>query len=204
MMNVGVLALQGGVREHMDAVLLASKKAKIQVSLRSVRTAGQLDGLDALLIPGGESTTLSKLLVQNSMMEKIKSIPALFGTCAGLILMAKEVEGAEEGQRFLHLMDVKVSRNAYGSQLSSFEANLSTEEFGRIHAVFIRAPKIIAVGEGAEVLAAHNEQPVIAVQKNTRQLLLGCTFHPELTTTKVHEYFLRQVARMKECHYFSE
>lgn len=197
-MNVGVLALQGGVREHMDALQAAAKRAKIAISLRSVREEGQLDNLDALVIPGGESTTLSKLLVQNNIVEKIKSIPALFGTCAGLILMAKEIEGGEDGQQFLHLLDVKVSRNAYGSQLASFEAKIGSPEFGRLHAVFIRAPKIISTGAGVDVLASYGGSPVVVVQKNSGQVLLGCAFHPELTTTKVHEYFLRQVAQMKK------
>jgi len=193
-----VLALQGGVAEHFKAIKEAAAKAKINISPRLAHDAIGLDGLDALLMPGGESTTLSKLLDEGNMLEKIKKIPNLFGTCAGLILMAKEVEGGMEGQKGLGLLDAKVSRNAYGAQVSSFEAKINAPLFGKINAVFIRAPKILSTGPGVDVLASYDGSAVIVEQKTGGQYLLGCTFHPELTTTKVHGYFLRQVARKQE------
>ena len=127
MLQIGVLALQGGVHEHLDAVRGAADKAKIPISLRTVRTARELEGLQGLLMPGGESTTMSLLLQKNSMLEPTRNIPGLFGTCAGLILMAKEVEGKMQGQEGLDVMDVGVSRNAYGAQIDSFESVLESE-----------------------------------------------------------------------------
>lgn len=193
-LKIGILALQGGVAEHAAAVRAAAKAAKITITPVSVRTAAELEGLDALFLPGGESTTMSKLLHENGMIEKIRGIRGIFGTCAGLILMAKEVEGSEDGQKFLHVLDVKVSRNAYGAQADSFEAKLETAEFGKIRAIFIRAPKIISTAPGVDALASIDGNPIVVVQKTGTQILLGCAFHPELTTTKVHEYFLRQLA----------
>jgi pyridoxal 5'-phosphate synthase pdxT subunit len=196
MITVGVLALQGGVAEHMAALKDASRKAKIECTIKPIRTAAQMEGLDAIVLPGGESTTISKLLVRNGMMEKMRAMRAIFGTCAGLILMAKEVDGAEKGQQFIGVMDVKVARNAYGSQIFSFEHNIGTSEFGKLHVIFIRPPKIISTGVGVDVLANVDGVPVIIVQKTASQFLLGASFHPELTTTKVHEYFLKEVAKL--------
>lgn len=198
MLNVGVLALQGGFSEHVRACREAGRKAKLQVRAREARTSSDLEGLDALVIPGGESTTMGKLLAMNEMMGKMRGIPAIFGTCAGLIMMAKEVDGSEDGQEFLGVMDVKVSRNAYGSQAQSFEAKLEAAGgIGKINAHFIRAPKIISTGAGVDVLASFEGNPVLVEQRKTGRFLLGCTFHPELTTTGVHEYFLRQASAVK-------
>ncbi len=222
MLNIGVLALQGGVAEHVSALRQASERIEIPVSVRTVRTPEQLAGLDALLMPGGESTTLGLLLERQGMFGPIGAIPHLFGTCAGLILMAKEVEGKAEGQRGLALMDIRVSRNAYGSQSDSFESRLEGELTGKTKILFIRAPKILGVGPGVQVLASlpakasaepappeasHSEkaspepghssvpgEPVIVMQKQPGRIFLGATCHPELTTGKVHEFFLKQVA----------
>ena len=142
MLNIGVLSLQGGVAEHIQAMRQASEKSKIQISLRTVRTPEQLAGLDALLIPGGESTTLSLLMKKNDMFEPARAVPNIFGTCAGLIMLSKDVEGKEEGQETLALMDVKVSRNAYGSQSQSFESRLDSELTGKVKILFIRAPMV--------------------------------------------------------------
>ncbi len=199
MLTVGVLALQGGVAEHMAALQGAARKSKMEVRVKPVRTAAELGGLDAIVLPGGESTTISKLLVHNGMMEKMRTIPAMFGTCAGLILMAKEADGAEKGQQLIGVMDVKVSRNAYGSQAHSFEHNIGTAEFGKLHVIFIRAPKIVSTGAGVDVLASVDGEPAIVVQKSSSQFLMGATFHPELTTTKVHEYFLKEAGKLIYC-----
>ena len=211
MQQIGVLALQGGVHEHLDAVRGAAEKARIPISLRTARTARELDGLQGLLLPGGESTTLSLLLQKNQMLEQMKNIPGLFGTCAGLILMAKEVEGKLQGQEGLDVMDVGVSRNTYGSQINSFESQLEAGDgrvpsdgaeplnlTGRLRIPFIRAPRITRVDEaaGVKVLARlpSSGEPVIVEQKLPGRFYLGAACHPELKTAKVHEYFLRELA----------
>lgn len=199
MLQIGVLALQGDVAEHLEATRQAAQKGKLPVSLRTVRTAGELAGLHGLLLPGGESTTLSLLLQKNGMLEPMKEIPGLFGTCAGLILMAKEVEGKVEGQKGLEAMDVSVDRNAYGSQVDSFESVLEKAEgeldFGKTKIPFIRAPKITRVGGGVRVLAKHptTGEPVIVQQELPGKFYLGATCHPEMRTGKAHEYFLKKL-----------
>ncbi|MFH1095516.1 MAG: pyridoxal 5'-phosphate synthase glutaminase subunit PdxT [Candidatus Micrarchaeota archaeon] len=196
MLNIGVLALQGGVAEHVSALRQASEKAKIPISVRTVRTPEQLAGLHALLMPGGESTVLSLLLERQGMLEPLRSVQHLFGTCAGLILMAKGVEGKAEGQRGLGLMDISVSRNAYGSQADSFESRLEGALAGKTKILFIRAPKILKIGPNVQVLASlpGSNEPVIVMQKQAGRILLGATCHPELTTSKVHEFFLKQIS----------
>lgn len=204
MLHIGVLALQGGVEEHVDAIRQASEKTKIAISLRTVRTARELSGLHALLIPGGESTTLSLLLKKENMLEPMRQLSALFGTCAGLILMAQEVEGAQEGQQTLEVLPIRVSRNAYGQQIDSFESKLEAggtgteSRTGKTKIVFIRAPKIIGVSESVEVLArlSSTNEPVIVAYRQPGHFYLGATCHPELTTSKVHEYFLREVEKI--------
>ncbi len=198
MLNIGILALQGGVAEHVEAIREAGRKTKIGISLRTVRTAPELSGLHALLMPGGESTTLSLLLAKEGMLEPMKRIPALFGTCAGLILMAGEVEGAEANQQFLHVLPISIGRNAYGSQLDSFESVLEGGLTGKTKILFIRAPRISEVGEGVEVLARlpKTHEPVIVEFRAAGHLYFGATCHPELTTSRVHEYFLRELTAM--------
>lgn len=191
-MNIGVLALQGDFREHRDVV------EDIGVSAPLVRRPEELDELDGLIIPGGESTTISKLLRKWNLFEPIRTgvengLP-LFGTCAGLILMAKEVT---DGPPTLELMDISLERNAYGRQIESFESELEfiseaerAGEDGSVNGVFIRAPQVTRVGANVEELARHDGLPVLLREGN----LLGATFHPELTDDKsIHEYFLREV-----------
>jgi 5'-phosphate synthase pdxT subunit len=195
MLNIGVLALQGGVAEHIDALRQASAKTKIPISLRTVRTAKELEGLHGLVLPGGESTTLSLLLQKEGMLEPIRQLPALFGTCAGLILMAQEIEGAETDQKFLHVLPIDISRNAYGSQLDSFENVLEGELTSKTKILFIRAPKIREVQEGVEIIARlpNSHEPVIVAYRPPGKFLLGATCHPEMTTSKVHEFFLKEM-----------
>jgi len=201
MLEIGVLALQGDVAEHLHAIRQAGEKAKIHVSLRTVRTAAELEGLHGLLLPGGESTTLSLLLQQEGMMELMREISGIFGTCAGLILMAKEVEGQVQGQKGIEVLDVRVDRNAYGSQVDSFESPLEMVEngpdlCGKLRIPFIRAPKITRMGEGVRVLAKHptTGEPVIVEQKAHGRFFLGAACHPEMRTSKTHEYFLSELA----------
>jgi 5'-phosphate synthase pdxT subunit len=185
-MRIGVLALQGAVREHCNA-LLACGVEPVEVKYRE-----QLEQVQGLVIPGGESTTVGKLLVRHQMLEPLTArgragLP-IFGTCTGLILLAKEISGSTQPR--LGLMDLVVERNAFGRQIASFETELTISEIGapQFHAIFIRAPFISGVGPGVQVLAALGEKILMARQGN----LLVAAFHPELTADlRVHEYFLQ-------------
>lgn len=186
-MTVGVLAVQGAAREHLDVL------RRIGVDAMGVRTPEEVKASDALIIPGGESTTIGKLMVRYGLLDPVRQLAhsgkPLLGTCAGMILMAQRIEAAAEDQPRLDLMDITVVRNAFGRQVDSFEADLDFTgvNSGPVRAVFIRAPLIRSVGEGVEVLAAHDGQIVAARQGR----LLALSFHPELTPdTRVHEYFL--------------
>jgi 5'-phosphate synthase pdxT subunit len=190
MKRIGVLALQGGVEEHINALLSASEKLGEPVQAVEVRTPEDCKGLDGIILPGGESTAISRLMEKAGVFEKVKSIRKIMGTCAGAIMLAKKVEGAVSGQRFLSLMDISVVRNAYGSQLASFEAELDTI-FGKSKGVFIRAPKMSIEGKEAKPMAFHGEDVVAAYQTDGKSHYIATTFHPELTTTKFHEFFIK-------------
>lgn len=199
----GVLFLQGGAVEHEHALAAAAKKLRKKIFLVRVRTTADLAGLTGIILPGGESTTLSKLLDREKMLADLKRVPKIFGTCAGLILLARSVRGRIPGQKTLGLLDVTVDRNAYGSQQESFAAELDWSRAGargrrsgkNIHALFIRAPRISRVGKKVCVLATlgPEREPVAVMQKNGKQFVLGATFHPELgADTKLHELFLKR------------
>jgi len=195
-MTVGVLALQGDFREH----LLAFRELGAKV--REVRRPGELEGLSALVLPGGESTTIGRLMEEGGLLQAVRERVeggrlALFGTCAGLVLLAREIEGEalleSRPQPRLGLMDLTVRRNAYGRQRESFETLLRIPVLGEkpFRGVFIRAPEVIRVGEGVEVLAFFRDRPVLCRQGR----LLAASFHPELTDDlRLHRYFLRVVA----------
>src|SRR5438552_2001744 len=180
-MKAGVLALQGDFREH--ASMLASAGA----TPVEVRTAAQLADVQCLVLPGGESTTISKLARAYELVEPIRARAAegmpIFGTCAGMILMAQRVDGLEP---LLELVDIGVQRNAYGRQLESFEADLSVESIDHpVRGVFIRAPRITDLGPGVRVLAEHEGVPVVVEQGN----MLVASFHPELSgEAALHSY----------------
>lgn len=188
-MKIGVLALQGDFAEHI-AVL---KRLKVETA--EVRLPEHLNGLDGLIIPGGESTTIGKLAVAYNLMEPLREFGqrhAIWGTCAGAIFLSKDVS---RDQPLLGLMDIKVERNAFGRQVDSFEADLNVPELKQAtrsdedyHAVFIRAPIIESVAGDARVLAAVPDGRIVAAQQGH---LLATSFHPELTDdTRFHEYFL--------------
>mgnify|MGYP000343714274 CR=1 FL=1 len=182
---VGVLALQGAFREHVAAV------THLGATAREVRQLKDIDGIDALIIPGGESTTMGKLLNEWNMLEPLRQrildgMP-VFGSCAGLILLCREIENSDQPR--LGVLDATVRRNAFGRQVDSFETDLNIPEIGAdpIPAVFIRAPVITGVGAGVTVLAEVNGQAVAVRQNN----ILATSFHPELTPdTRMHSYFL--------------
>jgi pyridoxal 5'-phosphate synthase pdxT subunit len=190
-MNIGVLALQGAFREHVQML------RGIGVGACEVRLPGELTECDGLIIPGGESTTIGKVARAYGLMEPLREYARagrpVWGTCAGMILLASDI-GRETPH--LGLMDVKVQRNAFGRQVDSFEVDLAiagTEALARVpfHAVFIRAPLIESVGPGVEVLARLPDGTIVAArQKN----LLATSFHPELTRDgRVHEMFVEGV-----------
>ncbi|MDI7248142.1 MAG: pyridoxal 5'-phosphate synthase glutaminase subunit PdxT [Bacillota bacterium] len=188
-MRVGVLALQGDVAEHLSMTGAAGAEAV------EVRYSSQIDGLDGLIIPGGESTTVGKLMERFGFLDEIRKHAArglgVFGTCTGLILLAREVENS--GQVRLGLMDFEVKRNAFGRQVDSFEADIEIPAIGGppMRAVFIRAPYILSVGPGVEVLARFEDKIVLARQGRH----LACAFHPEVTSdTRLHRYFLDTLA----------
>lgn len=182
---VGVLALQGAFREHVAAV------TRLGATAREVRQLKDIDGIDALIIPGGESTTMGKLLNEWNMLEPLRQrildgMP-VYGSCAGLILLCREIENSDQPR--LGVLDATVRRNAFGRQVDSFETDLNIPEIGAdpIPAVFIRAPVITGVGAGVTVLAEVKGQAVAVRQNN----ILATSFHPELTPdTRMHSYFL--------------
>lgn len=185
--GIGVLALQGDYEAHGEAL------ARAGADVRQVRRLAQLDGLDALVLPGGESTTLLRLMEDEPWFDGLRRFHAagggLLATCAGTILLAREVRSPS--QPSLGLLDAVVERNAYGRQVDSFETEVAAPALGgRVRAIFIRAPRIRAVGPGVEVLARLGGEPVAVRQGR----ILALTFHPELTgESRIHAAFLDMV-----------
>jgi 5'-phosphate synthase pdxT subunit len=176
-MKIGVLAVQGNFREHLAML------RELGADAREVRLPEQLDGLDGLVIPGGESTAITRLMRLYGLEEAIRSFTEpVFGTCAGMILLDRA---------HLGLVDVEVERNGYGRQLASFEADLTLgDDAEPLRGVFIRAPRVTEAGPEVEVLASHDGSPVLLRQGR----FLVASFHPELTAdTRVHERFLELV-----------
>lgn len=186
-MKIGVLALQGAVSEHLRSLELAGAEGV------PVKKTEELNELEGLIIPGGESTTIGKLMRKYGFIDAIHKFydqgKPLFGTCAGLIVLAKTIEGGEEPH--LGTMDITVSRNAFGRQRESFETDLEVKGIDApVRAVFIRAPLITGVGEGVEILSTYNDEIVAARQGR----LLVTSFHPELTDDyALHQYFVNMV-----------
>lgn len=182
--------MQGGAIEHEHAFRKAAKKLGIKAEFVRVRKKTDFSGLDALAIPGGESTVFQKLLERKGLLPEFSKVPKILATCAGLILISSKIEDGIAGQKPLGLIDIAVKRNAYGSQLDSFECELEAKGIGAVHAIFIRAPKITKLGKGMKVIARHGGDPVAISKKKGRQLILGTTFHPELATSVFHEWLL--------------
>jgi 5'-phosphate synthase pdxT subunit len=181
-MKAGVLALQGDFREH------ARMFAQCGATPVLVRTADELAAVDCLAIPGGESTAIGRLAGVYGLIEPIRERVAagmpVFGTCAGMIVLANEVEG---GAPLLRVLDITVERNAYGRQVDSFEADVEVRGIGSVRAVFIRAPRVSRVGRGVEALASHGGQPVV-VQEGK---VMAASFHPEMAgDPRLHERLL--------------
>jgi pyridoxal 5'-phosphate synthase pdxT subunit len=189
-MKIGVLALQGNFAEHLVSL------AHIGVEGCEVRLPGQLDDLDGLIIPGGESTTIGKLATDFNLIEPLRRFgrqKAIWGTCAGAIFLSKDTIGRK--QPILELMDISIERNAFGRQIASFETELTIPAFGKAgldphpyHAIFIRAPLIASVKNGVEVISQLPDGRIVAARQGR---LLATSFHPELTRDdRFHQYFV--------------
>ncbi|GAA1592293.1 pyridoxal 5'-phosphate synthase glutaminase subunit PdxT [Actinoplanes couchii] len=194
-MNIGVLALQGDVREHLSAL------AEADVLARPVRRPEELDGVDGLVLPGGESTAISKLAAAFGLLEPIRSFVAsgkpVYGSCAGMIMLATKVLDGRSDQETFHGIEMTVRRNAFGRQVDSFEAPVAIDDIegGPFHAIFIRAPWVEEVGDDVRVLGRVAEGAdagrIVAVRQGN---LLATAFHPELTgDLRVHRYFVEMV-----------
>jgi len=184
---VGVLGLQGAVREHVAMVEEAGAEARV------VKRPADLDGLAGIVLPGGESTTIGMLMTEYGLREPLArgDLPC-FGTCAGMILMAGALEGGHGEPPWLSVMDITVARNAYGRQRESFEADLEVKGIGAVRGVFIRAPYVTRVGPGVEVLASDAEGHAVVVRQGRH---LAAAFHPEMARdSRLHRAFLAGLA----------
>jgi pyridoxal 5'-phosphate synthase pdxT subunit len=192
LIKIGVLALQGAVREHIQSLEACGVEAI------AIKRKEQLEEMDGLILPGGESTTMRRLIDKYDFMDSLKEFARsgkpMFGTCAGLILLAKNIVGYSEPH--LGVMDVTVERNSFGRQVDSFEADLAIKDVAEsFTAVFIRAPHIVEAGENVEVLSKHNGRIVTAREGQ----FLGCSFHPELTDDhRLTAYFVEMVKEAKQ------
>ena len=191
-MKVGVLALQGDVREHIQSLLNCG------VDAVCVRRESEIQAVDALVLPGGESTTIAQLSevfgVYQLIKDRIANGMPVYGSCAGMILLAEEILDAKVGQKSFGGLDITVRRNAFGRQVDSFESDIEFADGSSdlIRAVFIRAPWVEKVSDSVQVLASVESHPV-AVRSRTA---LATSFHPELTgDNRIHRYFIEQVAR---------
>jgi len=194
MIKIGVLALQGAVREHMNSLEACGVEAV------AVKRKEELQDLDGLILPGGESTAMRRLIDKYDFMDGLKQFARegkpMFGTCAGLILLAKQLVGYSEPH--IGVMDIKVERNSFGRQVDSFEADLVIKDVAdSFPAVFIRAPHIVEAGENVEILSKHDDRIVAAREGQ----FLGCSFHPELTENhRLAAYFVEMVKEAKTKH----
>ena len=191
-MRVGVLALQGDFREHIAAL------TSIGVDAIPVKTEAEINSVDALVLPGGESTTIAKLArifgVFDLLKAKIDSGLPVYGSCAGLILLADRILDGVEGQETFGGLDITARRNAFGRQVDSFEGEIEFAGLGKLNGVFIRAPWVEEVGVGVEILATSHGHPV-AVRQGS---ILATSFHPELTNDyAVHRYFIEELCKAR-------
>lgn len=185
-MRIGVLALQGDVREHTQLL------RDVGATAVPVKTAHDIENVDALILPGGESTTVGFMLDEHGMIEPLRKrieegMPA-FGTCAGAILLAREIVGGDVPH--IGSLNIRIHRNAYGRQVDSFEEDLAIDGVGDVRAIFIRAPVIEETGDAVTALATSRDHPVVVRQNN----ILAATFHPELNgDAQLHRYFLDEM-----------
>lgn len=197
-MNIGILAIQGAIEEHERAILAAATSLQIDVKLNRVILPHELEGLDGLVLPGGESGAMKLIGQKSGMLQAVhraleRNLP-VFGTCAGAILLSKNVRRRKETELkkgAFPFLDIEMIRNGYGRQADSFSTIMDIQGIGEnFKGIFIRAPRIIKISPEVEVLATLNEEPVLIRQGN----ILASTFHPELAKdTRIHEEFLKTV-----------
>ena len=200
-LNIGILAVQGDVLENVIATKMSLDGLGMDGVVNEVKTPEQINDLDGLIIPGGESTVIGTLSLVNGSLKKIKEKIAngmpVFGICAGLILLSKKAKDrvvGEMDQPLLDFLDVKIERNAFGRQRDSFESEISMEKIGipKFRGVFIRAPSIMEAGKDVEVLSKFNEK-IIAIKQGN---IIGTSFHPELTgDLSLHKYFVNLIKK---------
>ncbi|OLC36213.1 MAG: glutamine amidotransferase subunit PdxT [Thaumarchaeota archaeon 13_1_40CM_4_38_7] len=200
-LNIGILAVQGDVLENVIATKMSLDELGMDGVVNEVKTPEQINDLDGLIIPGGESTVIGTLSLVNGSLKKIKEKIAngmpVFGICAGLILLSKKAKDrvvGEMDQPLLDFLDVKIERNAFGRQRDSFESEISMEKIGipKFRGVFIRAPSIMEAGKDVEVLSKFNEK-IIAIKQGN---IIGTSFHPELTgDLSLHKYFVNLIKK---------
>jgi len=196
-MRIGVIAIQGNVEEHVNAISKALRQSNLEAEVIKIKHSGLVPVCDAIILPGGESTTLGRLMEREGIADEIKKVARagvpIMGTCAGLVLLAKygDVQVERTKQPLLGLMDIHVNRNAFGRQRESYECQVDFKGLGSpFNAVFIRAPAITECGENVEILSKCNDLIVAAREKN----MLALAFHPELTDDlRIHHYFLKMV-----------
>jgi len=202
-LNIGILAIQGDVQENIASAKKALEELKVDGNIVDVKTSDDIQKLDGLIIPGGESTTIGQLSLVNSSLKVIKEkiakgMPVL-GICAGMILLSKSADDRVLGktnQPLLEVLDIKLERNSFGRQHESFETDVSMDSISipKFHGVFIRAPSVSDTGSGVQVLAKFNEK-IVAVKKDN---IIGTAFHPELTPdASLHKYFINLVKEFK-------
>lgn len=189
---IGILSYHGDVIEHINTTNNALTKLKIKGLIKEVRTSQDLNGLSGLIIPGGESTVMHKLSIRNNIFEKIKKVPYIFGTCAGAIMLAKKIHHSAQDQKSFNLMDITIDRNSYGKQSDSFSTELICP-IGKLKGIFIRAPRILSTGRKVKTLITFNGDIVACEEKVGYRYYLATCFHPELTTTIFHEYFIQKI-----------
>ncbi|KJE48704.1 MULTISPECIES: pyridoxal 5'-phosphate synthase glutaminase subunit PdxT [Acidiplasma] len=193
-MNIGILNIQGDVQEHFD--MIKSLKRKYNVSPVKVNSVNDLENIDGLIIPGGESTVIYKFLIKNNLYDKIKSMAlnndlAVMGTCAGAIILSKDT--GDDRVTGMGLLDITIKRNAYGRQVDSFIKEVQINGMGAFNAVFIRAPEIEVPGN-VNILSELNNRAVFVTDKNLD--IMALTFHPELTgDPRIHEYFISKIKK---------
>lgn len=202
-LNIGVLAIQGDVQENLLSTKKALEELNLDGNVIDVKTAQDIENLDGLIIPGGESTTIGQLSLVNSslkvMKEKIQKGMPVLGICAGMILLSKTADDRVVGktnQPLLDLLDVKLERNSFGRQRESFEADVSMDSISipKFRGVFIRAPSVSDAGSDVQVLSKFNEK-IVAVKKGN---IIGTSFHPELTRdVSLHKYFVNLIQESK-------
>ncbi|MGH2506153.1 MAG: pyridoxal 5'-phosphate synthase glutaminase subunit PdxT [Ktedonobacteraceae bacterium] len=201
-LRIGILGLQGDFTAHLKALQSAAETLCLDVEGVIVKLPHHLNNVDGIILPGGESTTIGKLMELYGLKEPLQQLISqgmpTWGTCAGLILLARETDNALAGQPLLASMNIRVCRNAFGGQRESFETDLSVPELGEapFHAFFIRGPAVETVGPEVQVLATLGDGTIVAVRQGS---LLGTAFHPEVAgDPRFHDYFLRLVQSAKK------